>query len=114
MIHSELQRLAGEHDRLDRIHSARISPLRSAICKRDDEWGLWPIDATTASGCKAFSIFPTLAEFEREPICKPTNTGLADAVMAQPDTSVSTLCKDLGIERVNLSMAVQFPSSVAA
>ncbi|EHU7955552.1 recombinase family protein, partial [Escherichia coli] len=71
------------------------------------------------------AIFATLAEFERDLIRERTMAGLASArargrkggrkfaltkaqvrlaqaAMAQRDTSVSDLCKELGIERVTL------------
>ncbi|HGC5539678.1 TPA: recombinase family protein, partial [Klebsiella pneumoniae] len=83
------------------------------------------IDTTTASGRMVFGIFATLAEFERDLIRERTMAGLASArargrkggrkfaltkaqvrlaqaAMAQRDTSVSDLCKELGIERVTL------------
>ena len=83
------------------------------------------IDTTTASGRMVFGIFATLAEFERGLIRERTMAGLASArargrkggrkfaltkaqvrlaqaAMAQRDTSVSDLCKELGIERVTL------------
>ncbi|GAA2890997.1 hypothetical protein GCM10010837_51370 [Aminobacter niigataensis] len=83
------------------------------------------IDTTTASGRMVFGIFATLAEFERDLIWERTMAGLAaarargrkggrkfaltkaqvrlaQAAMAQRDTSVSDLCKELGIERVTL------------
>lgn len=83
------------------------------------------IDTTTASGRMVFGIFATLAEFERDLIRERTMAGLAaarargrkggrkfaltkaqvrlaQAAMAQRDTSVSDLCKELGIERVTL------------
>jgi DNA invertase Pin-like site-specific DNA recombinase len=72
-----------------------------------------------------FGIFATLSEFERDLIRERTVAGLAAArvrgrksarkftltkaqvrlaraAMTQPDTSVSDLCKELGIERVTL------------
>lgn len=81
------------------------------------------IDTTTSSGRMVFGIFATLAEFERDMIRERTMAGLAatralgrkggrkfalskaqvrlaQAAMAQRDTSVSDLCKELGIERV--------------
>src|SRR3546814_4438640 len=81
------------------------------------------IDTTTPSGRMVFGIFATLAEFERDMIRERTMAGLAaarargrkggrkfalskaqvrlaQAAMAQRDTSVSDLCKELGIERV--------------
>ncbi len=87
------------------------------------------IDTTTASGRMVFGIFATLAEFERDLIRERTMAGLAaarargrkggrkfaltkaqvrlaQAAMAQRDTSVSDLCKELGIERVTLSRYV--------
>ena len=83
------------------------------------------IDTTTASGRMVFGIFATLAEFERDLIRERTLAGLAaarsrgrkggrkfaltkaqvrlaQAAMSQRDTSVSELCKELGIERVTL------------
>jgi DNA invertase Pin-like site-specific DNA recombinase len=83
------------------------------------------IDTTTPSGRMVFGIFATLAEFERDMIRERTMAGLAaarargrkggrkfalskaqvrlaQAAMAQRDTSVSDLCKELGIERVTL------------
>lgn len=80
------------------------------------------IDTTTPSGRMVFGIFATLAEFERDMIRERTMAGLAaarargrkggrkfalskaqvrlaQAAMAQRDTSVSDLCKELGIER---------------
>jgi DNA invertase Pin-like site-specific DNA recombinase len=83
------------------------------------------IDTTTASGRMVFGIFATLAEFERDLIRERTMAGLAaarargrkggrkfaltkaqvrlaQAAMAKRDTSVSDLCKELGIERVTL------------
>ena len=83
------------------------------------------IDNTTESGRMVFGIFATLAEFERDLIRERTMAGLAaarargrkggrkfaltkaqvrlaQAAMAQRDTSVSNLCKELGIERVTL------------
>ncbi len=93
------------------------------------------IDTTTASGRMVFGIFATLAEFERDLIRERTMAGLASArargrkggrkfaltkaqvrlaqaAMAQRDTSVSDLCKELGIERVTLTdMSVPKASS---
>ena len=83
------------------------------------------IDTTTASGRMVFGIFATRAEFERDLILERTMAGLAAArargrkggrkfalskaqvrlaqvAMAQRDTSVSDLCKELGIKRVTL------------
>jgi len=83
------------------------------------------IDTTTASGRMIFGVFATLAEFERDLIRERTMAGLASArargrkggrkfaltkaqvrlaqaAMAQRDTSVATLCKELGVERVTL------------
>lgn len=83
------------------------------------------IDTTTASGRMIFGVFATLAEFERDLIRERTIAGLAaarargrkggrkfaltkaqvrlaQAAMAQRDTSVATLCKELGVERVTL------------
>jgi DNA invertase Pin-like site-specific DNA recombinase len=83
------------------------------------------IDTTTPSGRMIFGIFATLAEFERDLIRERTVAGLAaarargrnggrkfaltkaqvrlaQAAMAKRDTSVSTLCAELGIQRVTL------------
>ncbi|HLP69388.1 MAG TPA: recombinase family protein [Rhizobium sp.] len=83
------------------------------------------IDTTTAPGRMMFGIFATLAEFERDLIREriaagvyaararggkggrkfaltKAQVGLAQAAMAQRDTSVSDLCTNLGIERVTL------------
>lgn len=83
------------------------------------------IDTTTASGKLVFGIFAALAEFERELIRERTMAGLeaarargrkggrrfeltksqvrlAQAAMANRDTSVAELCKELGITRVTL------------
>jgi DNA invertase Pin-like site-specific DNA recombinase len=83
------------------------------------------IDTTTSSGRMIFGIFATLAEFERDLIRERTVAGLAaarargrkggrkfaltkaqvrlaQAAMAQRDTSVSALCAELRIERVTL------------
>ncbi|MFC0712199.1 recombinase family protein [Azorhizophilus paspali] len=83
------------------------------------------IDTTTASGRMVFGIFATLAEFERNLIRERTMAGLAaarargrkggrkfsltkaqvrlaQAAMSQRNTSVSDLCKELGIKRVTL------------
>ena len=83
------------------------------------------IDTTTPSGRMMFGIFATLAEFERELIRERTMAGLtaarargrkggrrfalskaqvrlAQAAMAKRDTSVSELCKELGIKPVTL------------
>lgn len=83
------------------------------------------IDTTTAAGRMVFGIFATLAEFERDLIRERTMAGLAaarargrkggrkfaltkaqvrlaQAAMAQRDTSVTDLCKEIGIERVTL------------
>jgi len=84
-----------------------------------------PIDTTSAQGRLVFNLFASLAEFERDLIRERTMAGLAaarargrkggrkfalskaqvrlaQAAMAQRDTSVSDLCKELGIERVTL------------
>lgn len=83
------------------------------------------IDTTTAAGRLSFGIFATLAEFESELIRERTVAGLraarargrrggrkpaltkaqvrtAQAAMAHRDTSVSELCKELGISPVTL------------
>ena len=83
------------------------------------------IDTTTQSGKMVFSIFAALAEFERELIKERTIAGLksarargrkggrkfkltkaqvrlAQASMKNRDTSVSELCKELGITRPTL------------
>ncbi len=82
-----------------------------------------PIDTTTAAGRLSFGIFAALAEFESELIRERTMAGLqaarargrkggrkfaltkaqvrmAQAAMANRDTSVSELCKDLGVKPV--------------
>ena len=83
------------------------------------------IDTTTAPGRLVFGIFAALAEFERELIRERTLAGLtaarargrkggrtfalskaqvrlAQAAMAHRDTSVSALCRELGITPVTL------------
>jgi DNA invertase Pin-like site-specific DNA recombinase len=83
------------------------------------------LDTTTASGKLVFGIFAALAEFERELIRERTQAGLqaarargrkggrkfelskaqvrlAQAAMRNRDTTVSALCKELGITRVTL------------
>jgi DNA invertase Pin-like site-specific DNA recombinase len=83
------------------------------------------IDTTTPAGRMIFGIFATLAEFERDLIRERTVAGLAaarargrkggrrfaltkvqvrlaQAVMAQRDTSVAALCSEFGIQRVTL------------
>ena len=83
------------------------------------------IDTTTASGKLIFGIFAALAEFERELISERTRAGLASARargrkggrkftmtaakirlaqagLANRDTEVRTLCKELGITRQTL------------
>ncbi len=83
------------------------------------------IDTTTAAGRLSFGIFASLAEFESELIRERTMAGLqaarvrgrkggrkfalskaqvrmAQAAMANRDTSVSELCKELGVRPVTL------------
>tara|TARA_E500000178_G_C16730437_1_gene621344 strand:+ start:167 stop:532 length:366 start_codon:yes stop_codon:yes gene_type:complete len=83
------------------------------------------IDTTTAAGWLSFGIFAVLAEFETELIRERTVAGLqaarargrkggrkfaltkaqvrmAQAAMASRDTSVSDLCKELGVKPVTL------------
>jgi len=83
------------------------------------------IDTTTATGRLSFGIFASLAEFESELIRERTMAGLqaarargrmggrkfalskskvrmAQAAMANRDTSVSELCKELGVKPVTL------------
>ena len=83
------------------------------------------IDTTTAAGRLVFGIFAALAEFERELIRERTLAGLkaarargrkggrkfalskaqvrlVQAAMAHRDTSVSELCRELGIRPVTL------------
>lgn len=83
------------------------------------------IDTTTAAGRLSFGIFAALAEFERELIRERTMAGLqaarargrkggrkfalskaqvrmAQAAMANRDTAVSELCKELGIKPITL------------
>ena len=83
------------------------------------------IDTTTAAGRLSFGIFAPLAEFESELIRERTMAGLlaarargrtggrkfvltksqvrmAQAAMANRDTSVAELCKELGVKPVTL------------
>lgn len=83
------------------------------------------IDTTTAAGRLSFGIFAALAEFESELIRERTMAGLAaarargrkggrkfalskaqvrmaQAAMANRDTSISELCKELGVKPVTL------------
>ena len=78
------------------------------------------IDTTTAAGRLSFGIFAALAEFESELIRERTMAGLhaarargrkggrkfaltkAQVRMASRDTSVSELCKELGVKPVTL------------
>lgn len=83
------------------------------------------IDTTTAAGRLSFGIFAALAEFESELIRERTMAGLqaarargrkggrkfalskaqvrmAQAAMANRDTSVSELCRELGVKPVTL------------
>jgi DNA invertase Pin-like site-specific DNA recombinase len=84
-----------------------------------------PIDTTTAQGKLIFTIFAGLAEFERDVIRERTMAGLAaarargrkggrkhsltpaklrtaQAAMANRDTSVADLAKELGVSKVTL------------
>ena len=88
-------------------------------------WGFRQRETTTAAGRLVFGIFAALAEFERELIRERTVAGLeaarargrkggrkfaltkaqvrlAQAAMAHRDTSVSELCRELGIRPVTL------------
>ena len=82
------------------------------------------IDTTTAAGRLVFGIFAALAEFERALIrertlagltagradataaggsrCRKPQVRLAQAAMAHRDTSVSALCRELGVSPVTL------------
>ena len=83
------------------------------------------VDTTTASGKLVFGIFAALAEFERELIVERTKAGLAaarargrrggrpykmtaakvrlaQAAMADQETNVGDLCRELGITRQTL------------
>jgi len=83
------------------------------------------IDTTTAAGKLVFGIFAALAEFERELIIERTKAGLlaarargrqggrpykmtpaklrlARAAMADPETKVADLCRELGVTRQTL------------
>ena len=83
------------------------------------------IDKTTAAGRLSFGIFAALAEFESKLIREPTMAGLAaarargrkggrkfaltraqvrlaQAAMAQRDTPISELCRELGVRPVTL------------
>jgi len=83
------------------------------------------IDTTTPAGRMIFGIFATLAEFERDLIRERTMAGLAaarargrkggrafaltkgqvrlaQAAMASRDTSVTVLCRELGVQRATL------------
>jgi len=83
------------------------------------------IDTTTANGRLIFSIFASLAEYERELISERTKAGLASArargrkggrkykmtptklylaqgAMGKANTKISELCKELGITRQTL------------
>jgi DNA invertase Pin-like site-specific DNA recombinase len=83
------------------------------------------VDTTTASGKLVFGIFAALAEFERELIVERTKAGLlaargrgrrggrpykmtlaklrlARAAMADPETNVGDLCRELGVTRQTL------------
>ena len=83
------------------------------------------VDTTTPAGKLVFGIFAALAEFERELIVERTKAGLAaarargrhggrpykmtaaklrlaQAAMADPETSVGELCRELGVTRQTL------------
>jgi len=83
------------------------------------------VDTTTAPGKLVFGIFAALAEFERELIVERTKAGLlaarargrrggrpykmtaaklrlAQAAMADPETGVGELCRELGVTRQTL------------
>src|SRR5262245_48591169 len=83
------------------------------------------IDTTTPAGKLIFGIFAALAEFERELIVERTKAGLAAArargrrggapykmtpakvrlamaAMAQPETHIGALCRELGVTRQTL------------
>ncbi len=84
-----------------------------------------PIDTTTPQGKLMFAMFAALAEFERDLIRERTNAGLAaarsrgkvggrkpkmtaakvrlaQAAMANRDTSTQKLCEELGVSRTTL------------
>jgi len=84
-----------------------------------------PIDTTTSNGKLMFRIFASLAEFERDVIRERTIAGLeaarargrkggrksvltpsklrqAQAAMQNRDTSVTELCKELGVSRTTI------------
>ena len=94
------------------------------------------IDTSTTAGRLGFGIFAALAEFERELIRERTRAGLkaarargrkggrkfalskaqvrlAQAAMANRDTSVSQLCRELGIRPVTL-LPVRRPAGPVA
>ncbi len=116
-------------DRLGQSLAHLVNTVKETVRPQDrpagSDWKGRSIDTTTASGRMVFGIFATLAEFERDLIRERTMAGLASArargrkggrkfaltkaqvrlaqaAMAQRDTSVSDLCKELGIERVTL------------
>jgi DNA invertase Pin-like site-specific DNA recombinase len=83
------------------------------------------VDTTTPAGKLAFGIFAAIAEFERELIVERTKAGLAAArargrkggrpykmtaaklrlamaAMADPETNVGELCRELGVTRQTL------------
>lgn len=118
--------------KLDRLGRSLHHLVRTVALLSDRDIGLRvltgqgaQIDTTTAAGRLCFGIFAALAEFESELIRERTLAGLqaarargrtggrrfalskaqvrlAMAAMANRDTSVAALCKDLGISPVTL------------